>query len=330
MIFLRDRLVLVTGAGGFIGSHLCEALVREGASVRALVHYNASGSCGALTQLPSSTFEALEIVAGDVRDPAFMRDAVRGVDTLFHLAALGAIPYSFLSPRQFMETNVGGTLSVLEAARDAGLRRVVHTSTSEVYGNARHTPMDEDHPQNAQSPYAASKIGADQLATSFYLSFDTPLVTVRPFNTYGPRQSARAFVPAMLSQLLTQDVVRTGDLDPVRDMNFVSDTVAGFIAAAGAEGVEGEVFHLGSGEGHSMRALLGEMRSIVGRECRIEFDAKRLRPCASEVHNLVGSAAKARERFGWSPRVPLADGLRRTARWVEANPALFRPEVYQW
>ena len=244
---INGKSVLVTGAGGFIGSHLTEALVRAGARVRALVHYNSRSDWGHLESLDPRGREALEVMAGDLRDPFYVAEAAKGVEVIFHLGALIPIPYSYRAPQEYVDTNIRGTLNVLEAARRHGTSRVLHTSTSETYGTALYTPIDEKHPLQAQSPYSASKIGADKLAESYWCSFGTPVVTVRPFNTYGPRQSARAFLPTVLSQALTLDVVRVGSLEPVRDMNYVQDTVDGFLRSAAAPGIEGQVFNLGSG-----------------------------------------------------------------------------------
>jgi NAD dependent epimerase/dehydratase len=325
---LKGRPVLVTGAGGFIGSHLVEALARDGAKVRAVVRYNSRNDWGQLERLDPDLLAGLEVLPGDVRDPFFVRRAVAGADTVFHLAALIPIPYSYLAPLEFVQTNVEGTLNVLEAARGHGTRRVLVTSTSETYGTAVYTPIDEKHPLQGQSPYSASKIGADKLAESYVRSFGTPVVTLRPFNTYGPRQSARAFLPSVLSQALSGDHVRVGSLDPVRDMNFVTDTVAGFVAAATAPGIEGLTINLGSGRGVSMRELLELALRATGREVRVEPEAERVRPAASEVMQLVCDATLARERLGWAPRVTLEDGVRRTAEWIGRHLPDYKPRLY--
>ncbi len=325
---LKGRSVLVTGAGGFIGSHLAEALARTGAKVRALVHYNSRGDWGHLERLDRAARAAIEVTAGDVRDPFFVAGAAEGVEIVFHLAALIPIPYSYRAPQEYVETNVKGTLNVLEAARRHGVSRVIHTSTSETYGTARYTPIDEKHPLQGQSPYSASKIGADKLAESYHLSFATPVVTVRPFNAYGPRQSARAFLPTVLTQALTRDVVKVGSLDPVRDMNFVEDTVDGFVRAATAPGIEGEVLNLGCGPGVSMRGLLDLAIKATGRRVRIETEAERMRPEKSEVTELICDATRAREALGWAPRVTLEDGVARTAAWIADHLAEYKPDLY--
>jgi len=325
---LKDRSVLVTGAGGFIGSHLVDGLAARGARVRALVHYNSRNDWGLLEQMPEPLRARAEVVSGDIRDPFFVDRVVAGVEIVFHLAALIPIPYSYVAPAEFVDTNVRGTLNVLEAVRRHATARMLHTSTSETYGTARYTPIDEKHPLQAQSPYAASKIAADKLAESYGLSFGTPVVVVRPFNTYGPRQSARAFLPTVLAQALTGETVRVGSLDPVRDMNYVEDTVAGFLAAAVAPGIEGLTINLGSGRGVSMRELLDLALEVTGRTVRIETDDARIRPEKSEVMELVCDAGLARERLGWSPRVGLEDGVRRTAEWIGRHLERYKPGVY--
>ncbi len=325
---LEGRPVLVTGAGGFIGSHLVEALVVAGARVRALVHYNSRDDWGHLERIDPGARAAVEVMAGDLRDPFLVDRAVAGTDCVFHLAALIPIPYSYLAPSEYVDTNVRGTLHVLEAVRRHDVRRLLHTSTSETYGTARYTPIDEGHPLQGQSPYSASKIGADKLAEAYRCSFETPVVTVRPFNTYGPRQSARAFLPTVLTQALTADVVRVGSLDPVRDMNYVADTVAGFLAAAIAPGIEGLTVNLGSGRGVTMRELLDLALRVTGRSPRVEIEAARVRPDRSEVMALIADATVARERLGWSSRVSLEDGVRRTAEWIGRHLGDYKPGLY--
>ena len=323
---LRNRRVLITGAGGFIGSHLVAALVSAGAQVRALVRYSSNGSWGALENLPERG--AIDVRAGDIRDPFFVDALLEQVEIVLHLAALVAIPYAYIAPADFIATNVGGTLNVLEAVRRHGAARLVHVSTSEVYGSARYTPIDEQHPLQAQSPYAASKIAAEKLVESYAHSFATPAVIVRPFNTYGPRQSARAFLPSVLAQALSGDVVRVGSLEPVRDMNHVDDTVAGLLAAATAERVDGLTINLGSGRGVSMAALCDIALAAIGRSVRVEIDAQRRRPAASEVMELICDASRARATLGWQSRVQLEDGVRRTAAWVEDHLGDYKPDRY--
>jgi NAD dependent epimerase/dehydratase len=324
----KDRPVLVTGAGGFIGSHLTEALVAAGARVRALVRYNSRNDWGQLERIEPATRAAVEVVAGDLRDPFLVDRVVAGMDCVFHLGALIPIPYSYVAPAEYVDANVRGTLHVLEAVRRHGVRRLLHTSTSETYGTAVYTPIDERHPLQGQSPYSASKIGADKLAESYWRSFETPVVTVRPFNTYGPRQSARAFLPTVLTQALTSDVVRVGALDPVRDMNYVGDTVAGFLAAGRAPGVEGLTINLGSGRGVTMRELLELALAATGRTPRVETEAQRVRPDKSEVMALIADATLARERLGWTSRVSLEDGVKRTAEWIGRHLADYKPGLY--
>ncbi len=319
---------LVTGAGGFIGSHVCELLVREGHEVRALVHYNSRGDFGNLDLLDAEVLGALEILRGDVTDGGFVRHAVAGCDVVLHLAALIAIPHSYVAPESFIATNVRGTLNVLEAARDAGCRRVVATSTSEVYGTARYVPMDEEHPLGAQSPYAASKIAADQLTLAFHRSFELPAVVLRPFNTYGPRQSARAVIPTIITSVLARGEVELGSLDPRRDFLYVEDTARGFYLAATVPGVEGEVLQLGTGHDVSIGDLAHAVFAALGREPRIRHDAARVRPDASEVMRLLASGELARERLGWKPQFDLEAGLARTIDWFSDHLDRYKPELY--
>lgn len=320
--------MLITGAGGFIGSHLTEALVQAGATVRALVHYNARNDWGLLQTLPPAVGAAVEVVAGDLKDPDAVRAAVAGCACLFHLGALIAIPYSYQHPTDVVQANVLGTLHVLNAARAAGVARVVHTSTSEVYGTARYAPIDEGHPLQAQSPYAAAKIGADKLAESYYLSFGLPVVTLRPFNTYGPRQSARAVIPTIISQALTGPVVRLGATTPTRDLTYVSDTVAGFLAAGQTAGIEGETLNLGTGAEISIGALAARILALIDRPVTLETDPARLRPAASEVLRLISDNRKAAALLGWQPLVSLDDGLVRTITWMREELHRYKPALY--
>jgi NAD dependent epimerase/dehydratase len=322
----NGKRVLVTGAGGFIGSHLTERLVSLGASVRALVHYNALGSQGWLDQ--STHRKDIEILAGDICDRDSVRQAMQGREVVFHLAALIAIPYSYHAPASYVRTNVEGTLNVMQAARELGPECVVHTSTSEVYGTARYAPIDEAHPLQGQSPYSASKIGADKIAESFHLSFGVPVVTVRPFNTFGPRQSARAVIPTIITQCLAGRPVRLGSLSPTRDLNFVGNTVDGFLHAASSKDAVGKTVNLGSGREIS----IGDLAELIGRllnfPIRIECDEQRVRPQNSEVERLIAANALAARLIGWSPKVTLEDGLLQTIEWLRNNLERYRPDVY--
>ncbi len=318
--------VLVTGAGGFIGSHLVERLVGEKAAVRAFVHYDAIGSWGWLDASPVRG--DVEVVAGDIADRDSVVRAVSGVDVVFHLAALIGIPYSYAAPASYVRTNVEGTLNVLTAARERGVSRVVHTSTSEVYGTARRVPMDEEHPLHAQSPYAATKIAADKLAEAFHRSFGVPVVTVRPFNTFGPRQSGRAVIPTIISQALAGRPARLGNLTPTRDFNFVANTVDGFLRAGGTEGVDGRTVNLGTGRETSIRDVVNAVERILGRQVEVEEDAERRRAPDSEVERLVADAKLAGELLGWRPHVTLEEGLERTIEWIRSNGDRFRTDAY--
>jgi NAD dependent epimerase/dehydratase len=315
------RRVLVTGAGGFIGSHLVEELVRAGATVRAMVRYNGRSEVGMLAELAPQVRAELEIIASDVTDPFAVRRAVTGCDAVFHLAALIAIPYSYAAPGSYVATNVTGTLNVLEAVRDLEVPRLVHTSTSETYGTARYTPIDEAHPLQPQSPYSASKIGADCLAESYFRAFETPVATIRPFNTYGPRQSARAVIPTIAAQLVAgKEKIALGDTRPVRDLTFVEDTARGFLAVAGSDECVGKVTNIGNGRGISIGDLARLIGEVAGHpEVEVVADPQRLRPAASEVFELVADASAARARCGWLPRVPLREGLARVVEYVRAH-----------
>jgi NAD dependent epimerase/dehydratase len=320
---LRNKDVLVTGAAGFIGSHLVDALVRRGARVRALVHYNAQASVGNLQWIPPDVLADVKVVHGDVNDAEFIKRLVDGCDLVFHLAALIAIPYSYLAPRSYVQTNVTGTLNVLEAVRDCKTPRLIHTSTSEVYGSARYVPMDEAHPLQAQSPYSATKIAADKLVESYVRSFATPAVTVRPFNTFGPRQSARAVIPTVIGQALARpEVIRLGATAPVRDFTYVSDTVDGFMAAAESDAVSGGCFNLGTGHGVSIGDLARSILDLMGVSARVEEDAQRIRPEGSEVDRLVSTHKAFREATGWQPRIGLSEGLQRTVNFFRERPEL--------
>ncbi len=318
--------MLVTGAGGFIGSHLAERLVELNARTRAFVRYNAQGSWG---WLDSSVYRtSMEVVAGDITDRDSIRDAMRGVDVVFHLAALISIPYSYHAPVSYLRTNVEGTLNVVQAARELGIARVVHTSTSEVYGSARYFPIDEQHPLQGQSPYSASKMGADKIAEAFQLSYQVPIVTVRPFNTFGPRQSARAVLPAIITQCLTGDTVRLGSLTPSRDWSYVENTVDGFLAAGDAPDAIGRTINIGSGREITVRAAAEMIAARIGRTARIEEDEQRVRPAGSEVDRLLADTSLAHSLLGWAPRVSFERGLELTIEWIQANLEKYRPGVY--
>ena len=326
---IKDSAVLVTGAGGFIGSHLTEQLVRRGAKVRCFVRYNSRNDPGLLRMLPYEIQESVEIVMGDLRDPDGVRQAVDDMEIVFHLGAIIPIPYSYVHPREVMATNIGRTLNVLLAAREVGVRRVIHTSTSEVYGTAEYVPIDEKHPLNAQSPYSASKIAADKLAESFHLSYDLPVVTIRPFNTYGPRQSDRAVIPTIITQALTQDQVLLGAMHPRRDLTYVADTVSGFIAAATVENnVEGQTINLGYGEDMSISDLAQRIVQLTARDIEIVFDASRIRPPRSEVQQLLADNSQASQLLGWQPQVDLDQGLRTTIEWISNRLSLYSPGQY--
>lgn len=303
--------VVVTGAGGFIGSHLTERLLADGHHVRALVRYTSTSSIGHLGPARERHGDRLEIVAGTVEDPSCMRDLIDGTEIVFHLAALIGIPYSYVAPHHYVATNLSGTLNVLEAARSASVRRLVHISTSETYGTAQFTPITEQHPVHAQSPYAATKAGADQLALSYHRSFDVPVVVVRPFNTFGPRQSARAFIPAVIGQALAGDVVQLGSLTPRRDLNFVTDTVNGMVLAGTAEGVDGEEINVGSGVSHTIGEVAEAIIARVNPSARIVFDSARERPSKSEVMDLLADTTRAQRLLGYHPQVSFEDGLDR-------------------
>jgi len=327
--FWEGKQVLVTGAGGFIASHLVERLVDAGAKLKAFVRYNSRGDPGLLVHVEPRVLSQVEIIAGDLRDLSAVKNAMQGVSHVYHLGALIAIPYSYVHPAEVVETNVLGTMNVLLAGMENRVARIVHTSTSEVYGTALKVPIDESHPLQGQSPYSASKIGADKIAESFYLSFDLPVVTLRPFNTYGPRQSARAVIPTIITQALTQDVVHLGNLDARRDLTFVADTVDGFLAVGKTPGVEGETFNLGSGEEVSIRQLAEEIIGLVGKPVEITVEASRLRPAKSEVHRLLSDNRQALQRFGWSPKVGLGEGLKMTIDWISDHIDLYSPGQYQ-
>jgi NAD dependent epimerase/dehydratase len=322
------KKVLVTGAGGFIGSHLTEALIRAGATTTAMVRYNSGGLIGNLAFIDADVRKAMRVISGNIEDSDFVYEAVKGQDIVLHLAALIAIPYSYEAPRSYVRTNIEGTLNVLEAARRYDVKRVVHTSTSEVYGTALRAPIDEDHPLQGQSPYSASKIAADKLAESYYRSFATPVMTLRPFNTFGPRQSARAFIPTIISQALERDEIRLGSLTPERDMTFVSDTVAGFMAAAATPGIEGMTLNLGTGKTYTVGWFAERILGLMEVDKPLVQADERMRPAASEVMKLVSDNTRARDTMGWSPKVSLDDGLRRTIEFVRKHSLFYQTDRY--
>ena len=328
--FWSGKRVLVTGAGGFIGSHLVERLAAEGAQVRAFVRYNSRGDPGLLRLLPADALAKVEIVAGDLRDAHAVYKAVEGCQVVFHLGALISIPYSYRHPVEVAETNFLGTLNVLMACRDLGVERLVHTSTSEVYGTARQMPIGESHPLQGQSPYSASKIGADKLAESFFCTYRLPVVTLRPFNTYGPRQSARAVIPAIITQALTQSTIRLGTLDTVRDFTYISDTVQGFLKVAETPAVEGRTYNLGTGQETRVGDLAQKIIHLCGRPAKIVLDPERLRPEQSEVMRLLADNSRAKKELGWQPRVDLDDGLKCTVSWISDHLDLYRVGTYEF
>lgn len=322
------KKVLVTGADGFIGSHLTQALLEEGCEVRALCLYNSFGTLGWLEGI---SHPHLETVLGDVRDPDLCREICRGVDTVFHLAALIAIPYSYIAPDSYVDTNIRGTLNMLQGARAAAVDRIIVTSTSEVYGTAITVPITESHPRQPQSPYSATKIGADALALSFHAAFGLPVVLARPFNTYGPRQSARAIIPTIITQIASgRRVIKVGDLTPTRDFNYVADTAAGFIALAKAKGVEGREINIATGTEVTMQQTLETIADLMGADVTWVTDPERIRPSASEVRRLCGDSTLMRQLTGWAPAHTLREGLAKTIEWFTdpANLALYKPDIY--
>ena len=327
---LRGKHVLVTGAGGFIGSHLVEHLVAQGAKVRAFVRYNSRADAGLLKLVPDEVVKEVELIAGDLRDEDAVRKAVQGCHVVFHLGALISIPYSYLHPVEVASTNVMGTLNMLVACRDLGVERLVHTSTSEVYGTALQVPISEDHPLQGQSPYSASKIGADKLAESFFCAYGLPVITVRPFNTFGPRQSARAVIPTIITQALTCNEIRLGNLETTRDFTYVSDTAAGFIKAAESEQGLGQVFNLGTGEEIHIGDLANLIIEKVGRPVKLEIENQRLRPKQSEVFRLLSNNSLARKTLGWQPQMSFDQGLDLTIAWIKQHLELYRIGKYEF
>lgn len=323
------QTVLITGADGFIGSHLTEELVRKGYEVKAFVYYNSFNTWGWLDTLPEDIMKHVEIFSGDIRDPNGVRTAMRGVDTVFHLAALIAIPFSYHSPDSYVDTNIKGTLNVLQAARDLDISRILITSTSEVYGTAQYVPIDEKHPYQGQSPYSATKIGADRLAESFYRSFDLPVSIVRPFNTYGPRQSARAVIPTIITQLLAgKEEIKLGSLTPTRDFNYVKDTANGFIAIAESDRTIGEEINIATQREISIGDLAKEIISQINPKARIICDEERLRPEKSEVNRLLGNNAKIRELTDWKMQYTFEEGIAETIVWIKDNMNRYKVDCY--
>lgn len=326
---IEGSRVFVTGAAGFIGSHLVERLAGLRCEVTALVHYNATSYWHNIEHLPSEVRKKINIVSGDILDQAFLIKALRDHDIVFHLAALISIPYSYVAPQMFVRTNVEGSTNIFEACWANKIKKVVHTSTSEVYGSARYVPIDEDHPLQGQSPYSASKIGADKMAESYFKSFGLPVVTVRPFNTFGPRQSARAVIPTIITQLLQSSAIRMGALYPVRDLNFVENTVDGFIRCAESSKSAGEVINIGYGMGVSIKEVVNAIARIMGIDnVKIMSDRQRVRPKKSEVDRLICNYKKAKKLVGYSPRVTFEEGIRRTVEWIRENQHLFKQKYY--
>jgi len=326
----KNKRVLVTGAGGFIGSHLVERLVSNGAKVRAFVHYNSRGDPGRLQMVPADFLAQVEFLAGDLRDAQTVREAMEGVEVVFHLGALISIPYSYRHPAEVAETNLMGTLNVLMACRDLKVERLIHTSSSEVYGTAQYTPIDEEHPLHGQSPYAASKIGADKLVESFHCTYDLPVVTVRPFNTYGPRQSARAVIPTIITQALVNSLLKLGNVDTKRDFTFIDDTVNGFLRAGETPGIEGRTYNLGTGEAIRVSDLVDKILQKLSKVVTTVVDPARLRPEGSEVMHLISDNQLARQDLKWQPVVSLDDGLNRTITWIQKHLDLYQVGTYEF
>lgn len=321
--------VLVTGADGFIGSHLTEALVKKGEKVKAFCYYNSFGTWGWLDTLSADVKNEIEVFMGDIRDPNGVRTAMEGQDIVYHLAALIAIPFSYHSPDSYVDTNIKGTLNVLNAARQVGTKRLLVTSTSEVYGTAQYVPIDEKHPYQGQSPYSATKIGADRLAESFYRSFELPVTIVRPFNTYGPRQSARAVIPTIVTQLLCgKTEIKLGSLTPTRDFNYVKDTANGFITIAGCDAAIGQELNIATGREISIGELANELIRQINPAAKVVCDEERLRPEKSEVNRLLGSAAKLHALTGWTPRYTFEEGLAETIEWIRGNMDTYKTDIY--
>jgi len=329
-MFAWDRKkVLVTGAGGFIGSHLTERLFELGAKIRAFVRYTSRADEGFIKYFSDDLRKNMDIVYGDIRELETVAKAIDGVDIIFNLAALVGIPYSYIHPQEVIEANTIGTLNILMAARDIGIEKLVQTSTSEVYGTARYVPINEDHPKQPQSPYSASKIAADAIALSFYNSFDLPVAVIRPFNTYGPRQSDRAVIPSIISQALTKDRLTLGNTTPTRDFTFVTDTAEGFIKVAESGKSVGMEINIGSGLEISIEDLIRKIISLVGRDIVVEHDKERVRPAQSEVERLCADNTRARNILGWLPKISLTHGLEETISFIKSNPGFYDPDKYR-
>ncbi|MBI3601377.1 MAG: GDP-mannose 4,6-dehydratase [Candidatus Omnitrophica bacterium] len=326
---LKGKKILITGADGFIGSHLTERCIAAGASVRAFVYYNSFNQWGWLDTVPKKILDKHEVFAGDIRDFGCVLEACQDIDIVFHLAALISIPYSYRAPDSFVATNITGTMNVLQAARILGVKKVVHTSTSEVYGTAQYVPIDENHPINPQSPYAATKSAADSLAVSFYRSFDLPVTVLRPFNTFGPRQSARAVIPTIISQILAGcKVIKLGNVESIRDLNYIGNTIDAFIHLAQTDKGLGQVFNTGSGVEVSVGEVAAIIQKILGVRVKIEMDKQRIRPVKSEVEKLVCSCVKLNNLTGWQPEISLEQGLRRTCAWIKKHMNHYKTDIY--
>jgi len=326
---VEGKTILVTGAGGFIGSHLVEALVSKGAEVKTFVRYNSRNDWGMLENIPSGIKENLDVMTGDIIDFGVVKKAVRNCDIVFHLAALIGIPYSYVAPESYVTTNIKGTMNIMQASLEEGVEKIVHTSTSEVYGTAKYIPIDENHPLQGQSPYSASKIGADMLAHSYFLSFNAPVAIIRPFNTFGPRQSSRAVIPTIISQALSGNEVNLGSLTPVRDLTYVKDTVNGFIKVAESDKTIGEIINIGNGKGITVGELAKKILTIM--ECQnttIHTDEERIRPEKSEVMQLICDNSKANRMIGWSPAYSLDQGLKETIEWIRQHRPIYKPGNY--
>ena len=324
----KGRKVLVTGAGGFIGSHLVEALVKRGARTTTLVHYNSRNDWGWIEALPETVKKKLSVFPGDVRDPENVRKAVRGQEVVFHLAALIAIPFSYEAPESYLSTNLRGTMNVLQACLEAKVQKLVHTSTSEVYGTAQYTPIDEKHPLQAQSPYAASKIGADKMAESYFYSYQLPVTILRPFNTFGPRQSARAIIPTIITQACSGRKIAVGSIKPIRDFMFVEDTVMGFLRIAESSKTVGETINIGTGQGITIKELIHIIQRITKREFRVISDHRRVRPVTSEVMRLICDFRKAKKLMNWEPTCAVEEGLEKTVQWMDRRLSYYKAHLY--